>query len=198
MLNIRALNLVAALLLGGAATLCAQAEPRPDSPDLRPCSELSSLKVPLAPEHVDRATGRLVSQDRLPMRLDIGRYANLRRAVEGYWRTGVLLTAVNRDRLVAAGYDDDVAIFFLVSAVASWFHMGLDGAIYVVFIGLICLSLLLGLSGVFALTRSRLERVLGLVVLIAVVAIAYRLGGDIYVIPALVPVALVPWAIYFV
>jgi len=132
------------------------------------------------------------------MRLDIGRYANLRRAVEGYWRTGVLLTAVNRDRLVAAGYDDDVAIFFLVSAVASWFHMGLDGAIYVVFIGLICLSLLLGLSGVFALTRSRLERVLGLVVLIAVVAIAYRLGGDIYVIPALVPVALVPWAIYFV
>jgi hypothetical protein len=194
----RFLGSVFAVLLVGAVPARPQtARIAQGAAELQPCSGLSSLKVPLAPEHVDPVTHGLVSQDRLPMRVDIGRYTNLKRAVEGYLQTGVLLTAMNHGRLAPAGYDDDVAVFLFVSSAARWLHLGLNGAIYLVFLGIIGIVLTSGISGVFVLTRSFKERVLGVLVLITVVVIAYRLGGDIYMFPALVPVAIIPWAIYF-
>lgn len=189
-------SVLAVLLVGAVPARPQTAGIAQGAAELQPCSSLSSLKVPLAPEHVDPATHGLVSQDRLPMRVDIGRYTNLKRAVEGYLQTGVLLTAMNHGRLAPAGYDDDVAVFLFVSAAARWLHLGLNGAIYLVFLGIIGIVLTSGISGVFVLTRSFKERVLGVLVLITVVVIAYRLGGDIYMFPALVPVAIVPWAIY--
>jgi hypothetical protein len=196
-MKIRTLKLLALLVVGGATAVWAQTEPARGPAQMQPCSGLSSLKVPLAPEHVDPASGKLISQDHLPMRVDIGRYTNLRAAVEGYTRTGVLLTSIDHGRLSAAGYEDDVAIFALVSAAARWLHLELNGAIYLLFLSLIGLSLLSGTCGVFALTRSRMERAFGVLILFAIVVIGYRFGGDIYMFPALVPVALVPWAIYF-
>src|SRR4051794_22087748 len=78
LMKIRTLKLLALLVVGGATAVWAQTEPARGPAQMQPCSGLSSLKVPLAPEHVDPATGKLISRDHLPMRVDIGRYTNLR------------------------------------------------------------------------------------------------------------------------
>ncbi|MBI4022813.1 hypothetical protein HY375_01465 [Candidatus Berkelbacteria bacterium] len=127
------------------------------------------------------------------------RYQDLVRAVDGYAATGQPLVGLAPGEpspgfagtLFAAGYSDDLGSYAFIPLIARLLDVSLDQAITIFFVGIIGLSTLLGLVGSWLLFRRWPER---LMLAFGIAFLVYRSLriGDVYVVPAMAVVAVLP------
>lgn len=128
------------------------------------------------------------------------RYAHLLEAVEGMSRSGKDLVAFNGHAFVAAGSRDDLGLYWLIPRLVKWLPLSVTSAIEVWFWTLFVGSVLFALLGIGKLFQRLRERVVAYIFLgsFAVFLITTRqLIDDIYLISALVSLALIPWGLWF-
>jgi len=125
------------------------------------------------------------------------RYQQLRRALEGFQRTGVPLVAFDGNSYYGAGFSDDLGEYYLIPKLASFLDMRLPTAVDVFLGAILCVSFLVGFVGFIFLFRSGLSRTVALIGLLLLFRVSFR-EGDVYVVLSSTAVALVPWLLYFV
>ena len=125
------------------------------------------------------------------------RYQQLRRAFEGFQRTGVPLVAFDGNSFYGAGFSDDPGEYYLIPKLASFLDLKLPTAIDVFLGTILCMSFLVGLVGFFFLFRRSLSRMVAFIGLFLLFLGTFR-EGDVYVVLSSTAVALVPWLLYLV
>jgi hypothetical protein len=121
----------------------------------------------------------------------------LRDALAGYRATGVPLTALKGGRIIAAGGSDDIGLYYALAKLTDWFHIGLDAAIYVLFLNVVVISVSLGSLGFIFLWQRWPDRIASIVALAAGSLLTYLIAGDVYMLPFFVPIMIIPWVLYF-
>ena len=125
------------------------------------------------------------------------RYQQLRRAFEGYQRTGVPLVAFDGNSFYGAGFSDDLGAYYLIPRLASVLDLRLAMAADVFLGTILCGSFLIGFIGFVFLFRRGLSRTIALIALLLLFGVSF-LAGDVYVVLSSTAVALIPWLLYFV
>jgi hypothetical protein len=125
------------------------------------------------------------------------RYQQLRRALEGFQRTGVPLVAFDGNSFYGAGFSDDLGEYYLIPKLASFLDLRLPTAVDVFLGTILCVSFLAGLVGFFFLFRHGPSRTVALIGLFLLFLGTFR-EGDVYILLSSTTVALVPWLLYFV
>jgi hypothetical protein len=127
----------------------------------------------------------------MPYRHDV-----LRQTLDGYEQTGVPLVAVDGTTLKPAGLSDDVGIYELIPRLVRGLDLTLPQATDTFFIGLILVSLAAAIAGSFFCFRSWWMRGWSAFMLVAVTLPCLQFG-DVYLVPACLALALVPWYLFF-
>lgn len=123
------------------------------------------------------------------------RLQELTATYHGLVQTGLpLVVASSRGSLRAAGFTDDPGLYAIVPLLARILHIGVQQAYSLFVLGLIAASVLIGLAGVFALTRNAWSRLYAIAVALVLAFVAVRVA-DVYTVSFAVPYACVPWIV---
>ncbi len=120
------------------------------------------------------------------------RYLALVEAEAGLKKTHVSGVGLEHGQFVPATVEDDSGLSLSVPWLADKLGLSVARAYDLFFELMIAFSFVSGVLGLFALTPARWPRLLGLAALTLTLALACR-TGDVYIITAAVPIALVPW-----
>jgi len=123
------------------------------------------------------------------------RYVDLREAMAGFGITGMHLLAFDGKILLPAGRTDDPGIYYFVPEMARRFSLSLDRSIKVFFVGILTVSMLLGLVGFFLLFQNQLSRVVALVGILSLWRFCFYVK-DVYVIQCAIIVGVIPLFLY--
>ncbi|MBE0447664.1 MAG: hypothetical protein IBX64_06135 [Actinobacteria bacterium] len=124
------------------------------------------------------------------------RYQMLQEALAGYEKTGVPLVAYDGKSLQPAGFGDDIGIYYVIPKIVHAFGLSIDQAITAFYIGIILVSLALGLIGSFLLFKTWSGRLVALISLFGVALYSFRVG-DVYLAFTYITIAIVPLSLYF-
>jgi hypothetical protein len=124
------------------------------------------------------------------------RYRGMSEALEGYQMSGVPLVAWHDGRFARTYLSDDIGIHYLVPLVASLLHLSLDKAILVFFLGILGISLTLGIVGCFLWLKNPISRTVAVIALIIATRSAF-LAGDVYIIYATLVISIIPFLMWF-
>lgn len=123
-------------------------------------------------------------------------YQMLHEALSGYGKTGVPLVAFDGNVLKPAGMGDDIGLYYFVPKISHVLDISLDQSINFILIGVILVSLSLGVIGSFLYFRRRAMKWLAVVELILLALVSYFVNG-IYVILSAIVIAIIPLFLYF-
>lgn len=117
----------------------------------------------------------------------------LRHTMEGHDRSSQELVAWN-DGFLPSGYSDDPGLYYWAPKLARALNLDVVTAAHVLFSSWAIVCSIVGLWGMFCLFQSRGQRVFATVGLGLFLAVML-LSGDVYVIPAGLLIASIPWLI---
>jgi hypothetical protein len=125
------------------------------------------------------------------------RFQELSEAVMGFERTGIALVSMRGDSLIpTAGYTDDVGMYYLVSKLASLFHLSAAAAWDVFFFLIIIPSFAIGFIGMMNVLETHGARwFYG--VMASILFVTVYLSGDIYALSPSLAVLVIPYLIQF-
>jgi len=152
------------------------------------CGEFSSIR--LRPEDV-----RYSEPSPTHLKLMTARWASLRDSLAGYEKTGIPLVGVDGNRLVPTGASDDAGLDYFVPRLASAFRLPLSVSSDIFLGGTLIGCFCLGSAGLLLLLRSPWIKYLAMFEILVLAILCLRVG-DVYLIPAAVVVAVVPWVLY--
>lgn len=111
---------------------------------------------------------------------------------DAWARTGVPLVQSAAEGFQPAGFSDDPGLYLIVPWLARTLGISVTQSADSFFIGVIALATLSGLIGTLHWTTSRIGRIYGALVVLALSVLALKIG-DVYVVLFALPVAFVPW-----
>jgi hypothetical protein len=131
------------------------------------------------------------------LRITESRYVWLQRTMEGFRQSGQPMVASSSLGWEAAENSDDPGLYYIVPAVARRFGLSLEHSVDLLLTLIVVLATFVGLSGFYYRYKSSPSRLISTVALIGI-GCGSLIRGDIYVLQAAVPIALVPWIMQFV
>ena len=152
------------------------------------CGEFSSIR--LQPQNVRYSEPSPTHINLMP-----ARWATLRDSLAGYVKTGIPLVGVDGNRLVPTGSSDDAGLDYFVPPLASALGLPLAASLDIFLAGTLIGSFCLGSVGLLLLLRNPWIRYLAILEILALAVLCLR-AGDVYLIPAAVVLAVVPWVLY--
>lgn len=132
--------------------------------------------------------GRLI--DLMPTRAD-----QLAATLTGWSQTGVPLVQSIPSGFAPAGFSDDPGLYLVVPWIARTFGLGLIQATDAFFISALVIAAVAGIIGNWRLCTTNAARVYATAVILALTAVAYRIG-DVYILTFAMPAAFVPWILH--
>ncbi|MGZ4730737.1 MAG: hypothetical protein ACXVZH_01210 [Terriglobales bacterium] len=153
------------------------------------CGEFSSIR--LRPQDVRYSEPSPTHLNLMP-----ARWASLRDSLVGYQKTGIPLVGLDGNRLVPTGGSDDAGLDYFVPRLASSLRLPLPVSLDIFLGGTLIGCFCLGLVGLLLLLKSPWIKYLAIFEILVLAILCLRVG-DVYLIPAAVVLAVVPWVLYF-
>jgi hypothetical protein len=123
-----------------------------------------------------------------------GREDHLKFLLAGLQKTGVPLIEFDGTQYLPATMADDIGMYILIPKLAALFHWDIPTAIHHFFTGIAAISFCIGALGFLKLFSSWQARTISIVSSLVLTKIA--LGSmDIYCVPAMIALAVIPWAV---
>lgn len=119
------------------------------------------------------------------------RREELNRTLEGLQTTGVPLIAQVNGQLTPAGFSDDIGLYYIIPGLSRTFDISIDQAATIFFGFILVLGWLFGVMGFWLIFTKPLTRFITLIGLSLFSWYSLTIG-DIYVIAAMLPVAVIP------
>ncbi len=123
------------------------------------------------------------------------RYADLRDALAGYRQTGVPLVAFDGTRYLAAGFGDDLGIYYFIPRLAVLSGFSLKRTIDLFFGMALVGSFLVGIVSLFVTLKSWGLRLWAAFSLGVLFYFSY-IKGDVYILQSAAAIAVVPWFLH--
>ena len=119
----------------------------------------------------------------------------LEEAYKGLETTGVSLVAYRDGKPYGAGFTDDIGTYAVIPKLAQWLELSIPQAINVFYYSVICVSLVIGLMGVYFLYENAKERIIAFFGVFAIALYSAKIG-DVYVFAPCAAMSMVPWLLY--
>ncbi len=121
-----------------------------------------------------------------------GRLNTLVQTLDGLNSTGIPLIAKSGDRLFAAGFTDDLGIYYFVPEIAKGFGIPLQTALNLFLLAFILLGWFLGCCGFLRIFKNPTARLLSVAGLFLLAYLAFAKISDVYVVMMFAVSAFVP------
>jgi hypothetical protein len=105
----------------------------------------------------------------------------LMQAFEGLVRTGIPFVGYHEGKFIQAPNLDDIGIYYFIPKLMTWLGLSMESAINLFFLGILLISFLAGIIGVFLYYKKLSQRVISIIVMIIVTLYSIRIG-DLYIV----------------